>query len=181
MIASNAEFLGLVHVYTGTGKGKTTAATGLAVRALAHSHAVCWASFMKRSEQYGTTELDMLKKLGAAVFSVTSGHPRFNPSVTAELLTHEIENALIALHTHCTKQACNLLVMDEILIAIRDGFVSEARVLEFIAQKPKNLELVLTGRGATDAIKQRADYVSELVAVKHPCEQGIASRCGIEY
>lgn len=172
---------GLVHIYTGTGKGKTTAAVGLATRALGQNFKVVYAHFMKRPELYGYHEIDSLKKLGATVFAFTDGHPFFNKEVKPEELTKQLEDALVFLSGYLQSSPVDLLIMDEIIIAVRDGFVSEERLLQFIDSKPQLMELVLTGRGATDKLIARADYVSEINKVKHPFDQGIPSRKGIEF
>ncbi len=172
---------GLVHIYTGTGKGKTTAAVGLASRALGQNFNVVYAHFMKRPELYGYHEIDSLKKLGATVFAFTDGHPFFNKEVKPEDLKKQVEDALVFLSGYLQSSQTDLLIMDEIIIAVRDGFVSEECILEFIDSKPKHTELVLTGRGATDKLIARADYVSEINKMKHPFDQGIPSRKGIEF
>ncbi len=172
---------GLVHIYTGNGKGKTTAAVGLAIRALGHGLKVTWACFMKQPQNYGFTEIDTLKKLGASVFVLTSGHPRFNKTIDKTIITDEISQALAFLQIHCLQNAVSLLVMDEILIAVRDGFVPTQNLIEFIKNKPLNLELVMTGRAANAEITEISDYVSEIAEIKHPAKQGISSREGIEF
>lgn len=172
---------GLIHVYTGNGKGKTTAAVGLAVRALSHDLKVTWACFMKQPQKYGNTEIDTLKNLGASVFILTSGHPRFNKGITSDVLQDEISQGLTFLQIHCIQNSVSMLIMDEILIAVRDGYVSLPKLLEFIANKPKNMELVMTGRTADINITEISDYVSEIIERKHPAQQGINSREGIEF
>jgi cob(I)alamin adenosyltransferase len=74
-----------------------------------------------------------------------------------------------------------MLVLDEIIIAVRDGFLTEEEVLSLMMQKPEKLELILTGRGATEGIMEKADLVSEVREVKHPYNRGVKSRKGIEY
>lgn len=172
---------GLVHIYTGTGKGKTTCAVGLGTRALGQGFSVTYCHFMKRPELYGYHEIDMLKKLGATTMGFTDGHPHFNKEATPELLRKQVAEALIFLSGYVHTAQPDLLILDEIIITIRDGFLEEGVLLDFINQKPEGTELVLTGRGATPGLIERADYVSEINMVKHPYQQGIPSRKGIEF
>ena len=172
---------GLVHIYTGEGKGKTTAAVGLAVRALGHGMTVCYAHFNKRPELYGYHEIQSLQKLGATILGFTEGHWSFNPKVTRESSREDVKNGLIQLRGFIQGKTPDLLILDEILISVRDGVLTEDELLEFIAQKPAKLELVLTGRGATDGLIEVADYVSYIQKVKHPFDRKIYSREGIEF
>lgn len=172
---------GLVHVYTGTGKGKTTASVGLATRALGQGLKVVYAHFMKRPELYGYHEIDSLKKLGATIMGFTDGHPNFNKSVSPESLRKQVAEALVYLSAYCQTASPDLMILDEIVICVRDGFLEEADLIQFIESKPKTMELVLTGRGATAGLIAKANYVSEINKVKHPFDEGIPSRKGIEF
>lgn len=172
---------GLVHVYTGNGKGKTTAAVGLATRALGQGLAVCYVSFHKRPEKYGYCEIQCLKKLGATVLSLAKGHPHMDQSLNVDVIKKEVLEGLKIIKEIIAQQACDLLIMDEILISVRDNFLDEAKLIEFILQKPSDMELVLTGRGASSAIIELAHYVSQVQKIKHPYDTGVASRKGIEY
>ncbi len=172
---------GLVHIYTGTGKGKTTASVGLAARALGQGLTVVYAHFMKRPELYGYHEIDSLKVLGATVLGFTDGHPHFDKTLKAEDLRKQVAEALVYLSGYSVPAAPDLLIMDEILICVRDGFLNEADLITFIESKPETTELILTGRGATPGLIEKANYVSEINKVKHPYDEGIASRKGIEF
>jgi len=172
---------GLIHIYTGTGKGKTTAAVGLAARALGNELRVTYCYFLKEPELYGYHELESLKKLGATVMGMSDGHPHFSKEDITEKLQTQMKEALVFLTDYLKKQTVDLLIMDEILIAIRDGFLEEALLLDFIKQKPEGTELVMTGRGATKSLIEQADYVSEVNKIKHPYDHGLLSRPGIEF
>lgn len=172
---------GLVHIYTGTGKGKTTCSVGLGARALGQGFKVTYCHFMKRPELYGYHEIDSLKALGATIMGFTDGHPHFNKEVTPEMLQKQVAEALVFLSGYLQTAKPDMMIMDEILITVRDGFLEEEVLLDFINQKPEGTELVLTGRGATEGLIARADYVSEINMVKHPYQQGIPSRKGIEF
>ncbi len=172
---------GLIHIYTGEGKGKTTASVGLAVLALGHGLKVCYVHFNKRPELYGYNEIQSLQKLGAKILGFTEGHWSFNPQVTRESSREDVKNGLIQLLGFIQSENLDMLILDEILISVRDRILAEEELLEFIAQKPAKLELVLTGRGASDGLIAVADYVSYIQKVKHPFDRKIYSRQGIEF
>ncbi len=173
--------LGLVHIYTGEGKGKTTSAVGLSVRALGHNLKVVYSFFHKRPDKYGYAEIANLEKLGAQIFAFAKGHPDLDSSVTQAGVTSETQNGLEFLKEYVHREHVDLLVMDEILISVRDNYISEKDLINFIKTKPSKMELVLTGRGATPRIIEVSDYVSYLTKMKHPYDMGIVSREGIEY
>lgn len=175
---------GLIHIYTGTGKGKTTAAIGLAARALGSGLSVCYCSFHKHPEKYGYTEMESLKKLGANVINFVKHHPHMDKDVTEVIIDsikEEVTEAIATLTTLLSSIQFDVLIMDEILISVRDNYLDEEILIEFIENKPKKTELVLTGRGATERVILMADYVTNMECVKHPYYQNIPSRKGIEY
>ncbi len=172
---------GLIHVYTGEGKGKTTSAVGLCVRALGHNKKVCYVYFHKNPEKYGYTEINNLGKLGAKIYGFAKGHPFCDKEMKKNELKRQVEEGLKTIKQIINKELFDLVILDEILISVRDGFISEKLLVEFIKNKPENLELVLTGRGATENICKIADYVSHITKIKHPYDKKIKSREGIEY
>ena len=96
--------LGLIHVYTGDGKGKTTAAVGLAARALGNGLRVCYCSFHKRPEKYGYTEIESLRKLGATLLIFAKGHPHLDKSIDQEEIRREVPEAIAHLQNLLKKQ-----------------------------------------------------------------------------
>ncbi len=172
---------GLIHIYTGEGKGKTTAAIGLATRALGGGLKVCYTSFHKRPEKYGYTEMDSLRKLGATVLNFAKGHPHLDKSLDPQIISSEAQEGLGEISKLIKDNSFDLLIMDEILISVRDSYISEEQLIHFIETKPTFTELVLTGRGASARLIELADYVSYLQKVKHPYDSGIMSRKGIEF
>jgi len=172
---------GLVHIYTGTGKGKTTAAIGLCTRALGHGLKVCYVSFHKQPEKYGYNEMDSLKKLGAKVINHAKGHPHLDKTMDSQKIKEETYYGLNDIKKLIQKEDFDLLILDEILISVRDNFLDEQELIKFVNNKPEKLELVLTGRGATNRIIELADYVSDIQHIKHPYDKGISSRSGIEF
>ena len=172
---------GLIHIYTGEGKGKTTAAVGLATRALGQGLSVCYASFHKRPEKYGYCEIQSLKKLGATILILAKGHPHMDTSLNVDIIKEDVIEGLKIINELIAKQTCDMLIMDEIIISVRDNYLDEAKLIDFMQKKPKDMELVLTGRGATDSMIDLSHYVTRMDKIKHPYDTGIASRKGIEY
>lgn len=168
---------GLIHIYTGDGKGKTTAAVGLACRAAGTGMRVLVAQFLKGRD---TGELASLEKLGIPVLRTNA--LKFVPDMTPE----ELERCR-AEQADCFRTACDLmpdfgmLVLDEVFGAMATGLLSRNDVLALMRGKPEALELVLTGRDAPEAFVSLADYVSDIRCVKHPYERGVPARRGIEF
>ena len=175
---------GLIHIYTGTGKGKTTAAIGLAARALGSGMSVCYCSFHKDPEKYGYTEMESLKKLGAHVINFAKHHPHMEENVSHETIaeiTKEVNQALDSITELLNTEQFDLLILDEIFISLRDNYLNEGKLIDFIENKPETTELVLTGRGATKKALSMAHYITNMECVKHPFYDNIPSRKGIEY
>ncbi len=169
---------GLIHVYTGPAKGKTTAALGLAVRACGHGRRILIVLFMKGRTDYG--ELRALRFLPSTEV-VQFGQPGFvfKDSVQPE----DIDQARrgLAFVREAMTQGYDLLILDEIVCAVDFGLLDISDVVDCIQSKPASLELVLTGRNAPEALIDLADYVTVMQEVKHPYAKGIQAREGIEY
>jgi cob(I)alamin adenosyltransferase len=172
---------GLIQVYTGEGKGKTTAALGLICRAKGHGLKVCYIYFHKDPEKYSYGEFNTIKKLRIDTFGFAKKHPYFFEDINIEDIRKECLQGLEFIKKIYKENKYDILILDEILISLRDGFLKEEEILEILDLKPKNLELVLTGRGVTQNIVKRADLVSEIKKIKHPYDAGIQRRKGIEY
>lgn len=172
---------GLIQVYTGSGKGKTTAAVGLALRARAHNLNVCYIYFHKDPEKLGYSEHKILKQLGVEVKGFAKEHPHFFKNIDKNYIRKECLKALEFIKKIYKENKYDILILDEINISLRDGFLEEDEVLDVLNSKPENLELVLTGRNASKKIIERADLVSEIKKLKHPYDSGIYGRKGIEY
>ena len=172
---------GLVHLYCGDGKGKTTAAMGLITRALGHGFKVLLVQFLK-SGQSG--ELVSLRRLPG--FAVMAGQVTGKFSIS---MTDEEKAATRALHLAFFRKAVrqvtdgpvDLLVLDEIIGAIESQLMDENELIAFLDDRPAHLEVVMTGRRASPAVLERADYISEIACVRHPFQRGIRARRGIEY
>ena len=170
---------GYVQVFTGNGKGKTTAALGTVVRALGHGLRVCAVVFMKGDYPYG--EWDTLAKLPNITVTIF-GFREFTDK--ANLKPEEIEQAeqaLAAAREAMLSGNYDLVVMDEVNVAVSYGLIELYEVLRLVADRPSNVELILTGRYAKDELIEQADLVTECLKIKHPYDKGITSREGIEY
>lgn len=172
---------GLVQVYTGDGKGKTTAAIGLAARARGHNLKVCYIYFHKDPVKWNSGEHKILKKIGVDMFGFACEYPRFCKDVKKESIVRECSRAIKFIKKLYKEKRYDMLILDEINISVRDGYLSEEDVLGIIRGKPEELELVLTGRGATKKVIGRADLVSRIEKVKHPYDSGVRRKIGIEY
>jgi cob(I)alamin adenosyltransferase len=172
---------GLIQIYTGDGKGKTTAAVGLAVRARGHDLKVCYIYFHKDPERWGYGEHKMLKKMGVAVLGFAKKHPHFDNGVKAAGIRKECLKGLGRIKKIYKGKRYDMLILDEINISVRDGFLKEKEVMGILGAKPEGLDLVLTGRGATKKMIKAADLVSKIEKVKHPYDLRVQRRIGIEY
>ncbi|MBU0951702.1 MAG: cob(I)yrinic acid a,c-diamide adenosyltransferase [Elusimicrobia bacterium] len=172
---------GLIHVYTGEGKGKTTASVGLAVRAKSHGLKVLFVSFNKEPKKWGCGEYKIFKKIGIDTLCFAQKHPRFYKNTSLKTLKIECRAALECLNKTIKKKKYDLLILDEINVALNCGYLKEEEILSFLKTKPENLEIILTGRGATKKIIEKADLVSEIKKIKHPYDKGIIARKGIEF
>jgi len=168
---------GYVQVYTGNGKGKTTAALGLSIRAAGAGLKVFIAQFIKMGEY---SEIKALKKFSGQITVEQFGLGRFikgNPSV------EEIEAASKGLEKVKTILASGehqVIILEEANVAVKIGLFSAQDLLDIIASKPENVELVITGRGADSRIIEKADLVTEMKEIKHYFQKGVAGRVGIE-
>jgi len=172
---------GLVQIYTGNGKGKTTAAVGLAVRARGHNLRVCYIYFHKDSKRWNYGEHKILEKIGVSVFGFAKKHPHFYKDVKRGDISKECAKGLRFIKKIYREGRYDMLILDEINISVRDGFLNEDEVIDIVNRKPERLELILTGRGATKGIIGKADLVSKIDEMKHPYNAGLRRREGIEY
>lgn len=172
---------GCLHIYCGDGKGKTTAAVGLAVRAAGCGGKVLMVRFLKTDDSGEVEGLSWIPGITVCPCRKTFG---FFWSMTEE---QKKEAAIYyqSLLEETWQQALNgqydMLVLDEIMAACNNGLVAETRLMELLDTKPETLEVVLTGRNPSEALKERADYVSEIKKIKHPFDSGVPARKGIEY
>ena len=201
---------GLIHIYCGDGKGKTTAALGLALRAVGRGKRVVIARFLKNDD---SGEIGPLSRLGGVTLIPCRRSFGFTwnmtPEERAEAAAYYGGLLEEAWRLACPKEACgkesleaagqmalsgadtdqpavlrrgaDLLILDEALGACSQGMISEKRLLELLDERPEELEVVLTGRNPSEALLARGDYVTRMEAVRHPYEKGIGAREGVEY
>jgi cob(I)alamin adenosyltransferase len=168
---------GYVQVYTGDGKGKTTAALGLALRAAGHGLHTYIGQFMK-GQPYG--ELDaLLDHPHITIEQYGDVRCLRREEVTAEHVA-QAQRGLEQARAAMLSGRYDIVVLDEVNIAIWFGLLAVEEVLAFLEQKPERVELVLTGRRAPQELIERADLVTEMQEVKHYYQQGVAARKGIE-
>jgi len=170
---------GLIHVYTGNGKGKTTAAMGLIVRCVGHGGKVAMVQFMKGWPFYG--EIKGLSYLPGVDLFRTGGDKCFRKGEHTEADLKEAQRGLAIAKDCVTDPKYDLVVLDEINVAVDFGLLSLSDVLNLIGIKLPTIELVLTGRHAPRELIEIADLVTEMVEVKHPYQRDIMARKGIEY
>jgi cob(I)alamin adenosyltransferase len=176
---------GLVHVYTGDGKGKTTAALGMALRAAGHGLHTYVGQFMK-GQTYGELAAPALlgdDAAGRPLLTIEQyGKPTFlRAEQVSEQDRGQAHEGLTKAEAAMRSGAYELVVLDEVNMALYFGLLSLEQVLVLIEAKPDPVELILTGRRAPEAILERADYVTVMQQVKHPYERGVEAREGIEF
>ncbi|UCD94899.1 MAG: cob(I)yrinic acid a,c-diamide adenosyltransferase [Candidatus Zixiibacteriota bacterium] len=178
----NEKSKGLLIVYTGNGKGKTTAALGMTIRAVGYDWKVCVIQFIKGSWKYG--EMDGIKKL----------EPNVEFHVMGEGFVGIIDDDKpIEEHRQAARKAYDLalekmksgryrlIIMDELSVAASLGLVFPDEFKKLVAQKPADLHLVITGRRAPDWLIEEADLVTEMTEIKHPYQKGILAQKGVDF
>lgn len=171
---------GLIHIYCGDGKGKTTAAVGLAVRCAGRGNKVLLVQFLKSRD---SGELYSLAKLPDIEVMRGKESKKFTFQ-----MNEEEKHALLIEHNKMFEQVLekiknvgySLLILDEVIGALNAKVFEMPKLIEFLRHKPENLEVVLTGRNPAPELVEIADYVSEMRKVKHPMDRGIMAREGIE-
>lgn len=171
---------GYVEVYTGDGKGKTTASLGLVLRAAGYGHRSCIVSFLKGDPNYG--ELRFIREHMPMVDHHLSGRMNFVDPNDPDPADVEIaQQGLQIVRDAVASGDYMVVVCDEINVAVNLGLIDAGDVIDIIDSKPDHVEVVLTGRDAPSAFVERADLVTEMRMVKHFYEAGIPARRGIEF
>ena len=172
---------GLIHIYCGDGNGKTTAAMGLAIRAAGREKKVFITQFLKSGKSGELVSLDKLKEY----ITFLPGKPvnkfvwNMNDEEKSEAKKEHTARFKEIVEIIKTKEY-DLLILDEIIATINNGFIELNEVIDFLKNKPETLEVVMTGRNPKDELIELANYVTEMKCIKHPFEEGIPSRIGIE-
>jgi len=172
---------GLIHIYTGDGKGKTTAALGLCFRAAGWGIRSAFIQFMKGQD---TGEIRAAEKFSDLMIFEQYGSDGFikdkNSATHRDHLVKTVKG-LARAGELIREKRCSIVVLDEILTLPQFGLLPEDKIMELIEMKPAEVELVLTGRGATPELIKRADLVTEMREIKHYYSSGVIARKGIEY
>lgn len=175
------EGAGRLHIYCGDGKGKTTAATGLAVRAAGSGMKVLFVRFLKNENSSELRILESVEQIELLHTRKPFGfYSRQEENVKSEIKAANEELWRTALEKAGSGKY-GLLVLDEFMAADNYGMIPHDEAVQFLKHRPAGLEVVLTGRNPSDDIKEAADYISEIQKVKHPFELGVKARRGIEY
>jgi cob(I)alamin adenosyltransferase len=168
-----------VQVFTGDGKGKTSAAIGAAIRALGHGLKVYIAFFMKGAHPSG--EFHLLSQIPSVTMASFGSGGLVDPNNIKPKERGEAERALAAAREAMLSGNYDLVVLDEVNVAVAFGLIAVDEVLKLINEKPERVELILTGRRADTRLVQAADLVTECLKIKHPYDMGVAARGGIEF
>lgn len=172
---------GLLHIYTGEGKGKTTAAIGLAVRAAGWGTPVLFVQFFKE-DSVPSGEKEFFKRAGIELIRSNCRHPIFTKGRTDEAaIKAAIRGTFEAVAARLATNAPGLLVLDEVMACIKGGWLAAEEIIAFLRDRPAGVEVVLTGRDAPVELVQLADYVTEMLKIKHPFDAGAVARKGVEY
>ena len=170
---------GLVHIFTGNGKGKTTAALGVILRALGHGLRAYVVFFMKGDYPYG--EFSTLSKLPNVDVASFGFRQLTDPASIKPEEREQARLALAAAREAVFSGKYDLVVLDEVNVALGFSLIELDEVVKLIEDRPPDVELILTGRYADARLIEMADLVTEMVKVKHPFDKGTKARKGIEY
>ena len=173
------EQYGLVMVYTGNGKGKTTAALGLGLRAIGAGQRVLLVQFMKGDPSY--SELKGIAFLPGFEVVQTGLHHWVTRETISSLDKTEAQRGMDIARSAFAEERHELVILDELNCAIDYGLIPEADVLELLSHRPQFMSVCITGRGAPSLLVDVADMVSEVIEVKHHFRQGIPAQKGIEF
>ncbi len=170
---------GMIQVYTGGGKGKTTAALGLACRAVGHGYKVLIIQFIKGNLDYGELESARMLAPYLTIKQMGRGCRISRDSLDPEdvKLCHE---AMLYAQGAIASGEYDIVVLDEINVAVDLGLLTKGEVLRLLDERPSHVELILTGRHAAQEIIDKADLVTEMKEIKHYYRKGVESRTGIE-
>ncbi len=171
----------MIHVYFGDGKGKTTCAMGLALRAIGRDKNIVVAQFLKGSQSGEIIELEKIE--GVKVFKLDSELPfTFQMSDVQKVDARQQHNRIFQKAIHFVNAGyCDMLVLDELCSAIETNLIDEKYIKEFINSVSSDIEIVITGRNPPEYITEKADYITEMKLHKHPYDNGIGAREGVEY
>ena len=172
---------GLIHLYYGDGKGKTTASIGLAIRAAGNGRTVIFAQFLKGGatgelcsfEKHSNIKVIRSKKDLGFLFQMSSEEKQQAADINQQVLEEAIEQVSVL--------SADVLVLDEITHAFSSEVIKQECIKNFLQNKPKELEVILTGRNPDSFFFDISDYITEMKCVRHPFEKGVPAREGVEF
>jgi cob(I)alamin adenosyltransferase len=173
---------GLIIIYYGNGKGKTTAALGVALRAIGYNHNICMIQFIKGEWDYG--ELYSTNKLKPNFELIVTGKGFVGIIDDDHLIEEHIQsskNALKIAKEKISSRQYNTIILDEVNYALKLNLISEEDVINLIKSKPVELNIIMTGNYISDKILELADLVTEMKEIKHPYKKGTKAKKGIDY
>ncbi len=171
---------GLVHVYCGDGKGKTTAAVGLAIRCAGGGGKVLFVSFLKDDRSGERNILDLVENIELLRNPRKTGFYKFMDESEKEKCKESCKEKFTLIKKLVRENCYDMLILDEIIPVINYSLIEEKELIEFINNKPENLEVVMTGRNPSNNILDYADYVTEMKKIRHPFDKGINARVFVE-
>ncbi len=171
----------MIQLYTGNGKGKTTAAIGQAIRAAGAGMKVAFYQFLKAGKFPVSEEkiLNLIANIDFIRFNQAS--PLFDPKVRPEELAEQVEMDLTLIESDIKSNGYDMIVLDELTHLINLGVVEEKKIIKLLKSAPKKLEIIITGRNASKGLLKLAGLVTEMKEVKHPFKKGVKARKGIEF
>lgn len=172
---------GCVHIYCGDGKGKTSAAVGLAIRAAGRGRRVLIARFLKTDDSGEVPVLRQTDGIRVVPCERTFGFVFRMTKEEKEEAARYFQERFRKISEMAVQEGYDVVIFDELMASCNYHMVEEADVLRFLQEKPEEMEVVMTGRDPSEALLAAADYVSEIRMVKHPFTEGIPAREGIEY
>lgn len=171
----------MLHIYYGYGKGKTTASIGVAVRAVGANKRVLFAQFLKSDD---SSERKVLSEMNNVMLLPCPERTKFVKDMSDEEKL-QCKSYCRNIFNNCARMALSgnydMIVFDEIFSAIENNMLSESELFDFLANAPKNIEIILTGHNPSEKILSLGDYVTEMKKIAHPYDKGVVARKGIEY
>jgi cob(I)alamin adenosyltransferase len=175
----------LIHIYSGNGKGKTTASFGLAMRASGQGLKVIIFQFLKPKSLITGEEISARKIKNVKLVKHEQEHPMFKGQGAREKGEREtkksMKNAILEAKEAILSKKYDMVILDEIINVVDQGFADKKEFIELIRKTPKDIELVLTGRGDISEMEKFANYITIMIDKKHPFRQNVNARKGIEY
>ncbi len=171
---------GLIHIYEGDGKGKTTAAVGLCIRCAGSGGKVLFSQFLKSDKSSELNIFKLIDRIECIHSKVDFGFYTFMTEATKEKAREAYKELLLTVTDKAQSGDYRMLVLDEVVSADSFQLIDHAVLMNFLRNKPEHLEVVMTGRDPAEELVELADYVSYVKKIKHPYDKGIKARLGIE-